>query len=56
MARIYSREFILPKFDELCKEAEKLKVESSLTESQRLHSLFTTYKRCLIIGCGVQAA
>jgi len=33
MARIYQPELTERKFDELCKEADKLKVESSLTEA-----------------------
>lgn len=32
-----------------------MKLETALGESERLKSLFTTYLRCLVIGCGVQA-
>jgi hypothetical protein len=54
--KLYEPEFKNLKFTELQHEAEKLKIETSMTEKERLKSLFSTYSRCLIIGCGVQAA
>jgi len=56
ISKLYYPAFKSQKMQELEEEAEKLKVETQLTERQRLHSLFTTYRRCLVIGCGVQAA
>ena len=36
-------------------EVENLKAETRMTEMERLRSLFTTYRPCLIIGCSMQA-
>jgi len=56
IGKLYHPDFTDQRFEELTQEAEKLRIESSLSETDRLKSLFTTYRRCLAIGCGVQAA
>lgn len=53
IGRLYENEFIEQKMNELETEAEKLNIETHLPEKERLRSLFSTYLRCLVIGCGV---
>ena len=55
MAQIYKQEYIFDANEELEMEIENLKIETQMTESQRMRSLFSTYGRCLMIGCGLQA-
>jgi len=56
ISSLYYPEYTELKMTELEQEAEKLKIESALSETERLRNLFTSYRRCLIIGCGVQAS
>ena len=53
MALIYKQEYILDANEELEMEIENLKIETQMTESQRMRSLFSTYGHCLLIGCGL---
>ena len=40
---------------ELMEEVAKLKVETKMSETERMRSLFKTYGKCLLIGCSLQA-
>ena len=40
---------------ELMEEIEKLKVETKMSEMERIRSLFKTYGKCLVVGCTLQA-
>ena len=39
----------------LAAEIESLKEQTKLSELKRMKSLCSTYGRCLLIGCGIQA-
>lgn len=54
--KVYKPDFTSRMMKELETEAAKHKNETELTEAYRLHDLFTTYRRCLAIGCGIQIA
>jgi SP family myo-inositol transporter-like MFS transporter 13 len=51
--RIYLPEFLEEAVQYLAQEVEELKKETQLTEKERLASLFTTYRKCIIIGCSL---
>jgi len=55
MKRIYKLEFLEEANDELRMEIDNLKIETKMSEQERMRSLFKTYGRCLVIGCGLQA-
>lgn len=55
MHLIYKTEHIERANAQLTKEIDALKEETKLSEMERLKSLCTTYSRCLVIGCGIQA-
>ena len=55
MKRIYKPEYLEEANMELMLEIENLKIETKMTERERLRSLFKTYGRCLVIGCTLQA-
>jgi len=54
MQRVYKEEYLEKAVKYLEKEVEALMVETKMTEAERLKSLFTTYARCLGIGCAMQ--
>ena len=56
LQRIYKPESLEAQVRNLEIEVEALKEETKLSEKDRLKELFTTYKKCVIIGCGLQAA
>ena len=51
---MYQEEHLEKAFRHLEKEVNELKIETKLSETERLKSLFTTYARCLGIGCAMQ--
>lgn len=55
MKLIYKAEYLESANENLSKEIDALKEETKLSEMERLKTLCTTYRRCLIIGCGIQA-
>ena len=55
MKLIYKPEYLEAANRTLTNEVESLREETKLPECERLKSLFTTYSRCLVIGCGIQA-
>ena len=55
MRLIYKESHLQKANDHLTSEVESLKEETKLSDMQRLKSLCTTYSRCLVIGCGIQA-
>ena len=52
---IYKPEFLDEANRVLQAEVDTLKEMTKLTEMQRIQSLCTTYARCLLIACGLQA-
>jgi len=55
MKRIYKPAFLEDANDELIMEIDNLKIETKMSERERMRSLFKTYGKCLVIGCGLQA-
>mmetsp|Transcript_7166 Transcript_7166/g.8594 ORF Transcript_7166/g.8594 Transcript_7166/m.8594 type:complete len:80 (-) Transcript_7166:411-650(-) len=55
MRRIYKRQHLEKVNDTLGKEVDALREQTRVSECARLVSLCTTYRRCLLIGCGIQA-
>jgi len=55
MKLIYKSEYLESANQHLTKEIEALKEETKLSEMERIKTLCTTYRRCLLIGCGIQA-
>jgi hypothetical protein len=55
MYLIYKPRYLEKAVAQLNKEVDALKEETKLGLCDRLRSLFSTYGRCLVIGCGVQA-
>ena len=55
MKRIYKPEYFEEANMELRIEIDNLKIETKMSERERMRSLFKTYGRCLVIGCTLQA-
>ena len=55
MRRIYQPNSVQQANEKLDSEVEALIEETKLSEMERIKTLFTTFGRCLIIGCGIQA-
>jgi MFS transporter, SP family, solute carrier family 2 (myo-inositol transporter), member 13 len=55
LARIFTESALDDKFEDLKNEVETLKTETAMSECERLKDLLTVYKKCLTIGCGLQA-
>ena len=55
MKLIYKEAYLEGANEHLTKEVQSLKEETKLSECERLKTLCTTYGRCLLIGCGIQA-
>ena len=55
MRKIYKPEHFDEANDILNHEVNMLKEETKMTESQKFKALFSTYKKCVVIGCGIQA-
>ena len=53
--QIYKTEYVERANHDLKEEINMLKIETKMTQGERLHSLFTVYAKCLFIGCSVQA-
>ena len=54
MQQIYKPEHVARAKVQLQEEIEKLRVETRMSQMERLKSLFTTYGKCLFIGCTLQ--
>ena len=52
---IYTPDYQEAAVKDLDDEVDGLRVETSLSEGQRLRSLFRIYGKCLLIGCSMQA-
>lgn len=55
MKLIYKKQYLDSANQHLTQEVNALKEETKLSEMERLKTLCTTYSRCLLIGCGIQA-
>jgi hypothetical protein len=55
MTKIYKKDIIQNKLNELEAEVESMLSETQMTECERYKDLFTVYKKCVLIGCGCQA-
>lgn len=53
MTMIYEKVFVEDAVQHLQGEVDELKQETNMTEGDRLKSLFTTFKKCLLIGCSL---
>lgn len=54
LRKVYPESKVEEQFEHLQKEVADLKDAMEMTEKQRLRELFTTYRRCLFVGCGLQ--
>ena len=54
LRKVYPEECALAELQVLQKEVDENWKSIQMTEWQRYKQLFTTYKRCLVVGCGLQ--
>ena len=52
---VYSDDVLNERTIELEEESTKLRIETQMPECKRYGDLCSTYKKCLFIGCGLQA-
>lgn len=54
LKKIYKPEHVERQFKLLMAEIEERKEDDKLTDSEKIKELFTTYRSCLLVGCGLQ--
>lgn len=54
LAKIYKKNYVERQAYQLEKEVQKLREETQVSQMEQYKQLFTTYKKCTLIGCGLQ--